>query len=207
MPTFTSNYLGTPSNNFSVDQSVGHVAGNKPSGSHTFFSCAELGHMMRNCPQTCPLESRQQPSQEIVPTRNGNNGLGRRQIGRGENHRGRGGIGNGNRGRGNTQPGREVARADSRTQYYAFLGKNKAETFDALIACTILVCDRMTNVLFDLGSTYSYVSMRFTFDFKMFCDILDDSIRVSTPVGESVIVTHVYRACLICLWDFRLGLI
>ncbi|WMV13769.1 hypothetical protein MTR67_007154 [Solanum verrucosum] len=44
----------------------------------------------------------------------------------------------------------------------------------------------MANVLFDLGSTYSYVSVRFASDFEMISDILDDLIRVSTHVGEDV---------------------
>ena len=64
-----------------------------------------------------------------------------------------------------------------------------------MITGTILVCDRMANVLFDPGSTYSYVSVRFSLDFDMICDILYAPIRVSIPVGELVIVTHVYRAC------------
>ncbi|WMV45799.1 hypothetical protein MTR67_039184 [Solanum verrucosum] len=61
----------------------------------------------------------------------------------------------------------------------------------------------MANVLFDLGSTYSYVSVRFAFEFDMIYDILDAPIRVSTPVGESVVVTHVCHACLILFMCFQ----
>ena len=81
------------------------------------------------------------------------------------------------------QPGSEVAPQDDRAQCYAFPGKNEADASNAVITCTILVCDRMANVLFDPGSTYSYVSMRFASEFAMICDILDAPIHVSTPVG------------------------
>ena len=31
----------------------------------------------------------------------------------------------------------------------------------------------------------------------LYCDLLDMPIRVSTPVGESVILEKVYRSCLV----------
>ncbi|WMV29196.1 hypothetical protein MTR67_022581 [Solanum verrucosum] len=66
---------------------------------------------------------------------------------------------------------------------------------DAMITCTILVCDQMSNVLFDPDSTYSYVPMTFSLGLDLICDTLDAPIYVSTPVGELVLVTHVYRDC------------
>ena len=72
-----------------------------------------------------------------------------------------------------------------------------------VIICTIHVCDRMTNVLFDLGSTYSYVFVRFASNIEMLCDVIDTLIRVSIPIGESVLFTHVYRACHILFMGFQ----
>ena len=77
------------------------------------------------------------------------------------------------------------------TQCYAFPGKNEAEASNVVITCTILVFNRITDVLFDPGSTYSYVFVRFSSKFDMIYDVLDTPIHVSIPVGELVIVTHV----------------
>ena len=46
----------------------------------------------------------------------------------------------------------------------------------------------MTSVLFDPGSTFSYVSSSFANGLNLHCELLDMPIRVSTPVGESVLL-------------------
>ena len=55
----------------------------------------------------------------------------------------------------------------------------------------------MDSVLFDPGSTFSYVSSSFATGLDLYCDLLDIPICVSTFVGESVIVEKVYRSCLV----------
>ncbi|WMV14141.1 hypothetical protein MTR67_007526 [Solanum verrucosum] len=72
-----------------------------------------------------------------------------------------------------------------------------------MITNTILVCDWMTTVLFDLGSTYSYVSIQFALRFDAVCDVLNAPMHVSTPVGESIIATHVYNVCPILFMGFQ----
>ena len=46
----------------------------------------------------------------------------------------------------------------------------------------------MASVLFDPGSTFSYVSSSFDTGLDLYCDLLDMPIHVSNLVGESVIV-------------------
>ena len=60
-----------------------------------------------------------------------------------------------------------------------------------------MVCDCIASVLFDPGSTFSYVSSSFTTGLDLHYDLLEMPIRVSTPMGEYVIVEKVYRSCLV----------
>ena len=55
----------------------------------------------------------------------------------------------------------------------------------------------MASVLFDPESTFSYVSSSFATGLNLPCELLDMPFRVSTPVGESVIVEKVYRSGLV----------
>ena len=59
------------------------------------------------------------------------------------------------------QHGRGNRKTGDRAHCYAFLGRSEAETSDAVITSNLLVCDCMASVLFDPGSTFSYVSSAF----------------------------------------------
>ena len=120
---------------------------------------------------------------------------GRGGHGRGRHPGGRGGRGNGGHqnGRGDGQTGATTAKhgrgngqTNERAHCYAFPGRSEAETFDAVITDNLLICDCMDFVLFDPGSTFSYVSSSFATGLNLHCELLDMSIRVSTPVGEYV---------------------
>lgn len=65
---------------------------------------------------------------------------------------------------------------------------------------TILVCDRMVTILFDLGFTYYYVLVNF---FLKDCDMLNVPIHVYTLVGESIVVTYFYYAYSILFMGFQ----
>ena len=54
----------------------------------------------------------------------------------------------------------------------------------------------MDSVLFDPGYTFSYVSSSFATGFNLHCELLDMPIRVSTLVGESVVV----EKCIGLVW-------
>ncbi|XP_070050515.1 uncharacterized protein [Nicotiana tomentosiformis] len=59
------------------------------------------------------------------------------------------------------------------------------------------VCSRDASVLFDLGSTYSYVSSYFVSYLVVPRDSLSAHVYVSTPVGDAIVADHVYRSCVV----------
>ena len=93
-----------------------------------------------------------------------------------------------------TQHGRGNGQTSNGAHCYAFPGRSEAETSDAVITGNLLVCDCMASVLFDPVSTFSYVSSSFANGLNLHCELLYMPIRVSTPVGEFVIVEKVYRS-------------
>ena len=54
-------------------------------------------------------------------------------------------------------------------------------------------------MLFDPGSTFSYVSTYFAAKFDMICDSLTVPISVFTPVGKPLVVDQVNRSYLVSL--------
>lgn len=93
--------------------------------------------------------------------------------------------------------GKEVVRQDDKAQFYSFSGNTDAETSNAMITYTILICDRMDNVLFDPGSTFSYVSVQFAMEFKDICDVLDAPYPCFYPSWR-VCHSHPCVSCLFC---------
>ena len=129
----------------------------------------------------------------------GGNGSGRQSGGRGGQGNGGHQISRGGRKVGTTatQHGRGNGHTGDRSHCYTFPGRSEVETSNAIITGNLLVCDCMASILFDPGSTFSYISSSFATGLDLYCDFLDMPIRVSTPVGESVIVEKVYKSCLI----------
>ncbi|XP_023773747.1 uncharacterized protein LOC111922420, partial [Cyanistes caeruleus] len=78
-------------------------------------------------------------------------------------------------------------------------GRTDASASDAVITGIISVCHRDASVLFDPGSTYSYVSMYFAHYLGTSRELLALPVHVSTPVGDTVVVDRVYRSCVVTI--------
>ena len=86
--------------------------------------------------------------------------------GRGHRGEGRGLRGGAQTARGRGQPAADRPRdmiqgGGAQPRCYALPARPEAESSDVVITGTILVCDRDASMLFDPGSTYSYVSSYF----------------------------------------------
>ncbi|XP_070008632.1 uncharacterized protein [Nicotiana sylvestris] len=105
--------------------------------------------------------------------------------------------------RGGGRGGRGCPRGGGQDKYYALPARTEAVTSNSFITGIILVCHRDASVLFDPGSTYSYVSSYFASHLSVPIDSLSTSIYVSTLVRDSLIVDRIYRSCLVTLRDFE----
>ncbi|XP_070036961.1 uncharacterized protein [Nicotiana tomentosiformis] len=105
--------------------------------------------------------------------------------------------------RGGGQAGRGRPRWEGQTRFYAFFGRTEAIATDAVITSIVSVYRRDASVLFDPGSTYSYVSSYFA----RYLDISHDSLRalvyMSTPVGHSITADHAYQSYLFVIGGYE----
>ncbi|XP_055814099.1 uncharacterized protein LOC129883465 [Solanum dulcamara] len=165
----------------------------------TCYGCGEPGHIRKYCPRQSQAWHDQ--GYRVPAVRGGGDGYGRGRHSRGRGGQGRSGRqsgrGGGQVGTTGVQPDKGHSQTGDRAHCYAFPGRSEVEASDAVITGTLLVCDSLAFVLFDPGSTFSYVSPAFADGLDLYCDLLDMPIRVSTPVGESVLVEKVYRSCLV----------
>ncbi|XP_070014188.1 uncharacterized protein [Nicotiana sylvestris] len=80
-----------------------------------------------------------------------------------------------------------------------YSAKPEAEASDVIITCMVSVYSRDVSVLFDPGSTYSYVSSYFSTYLVVPRNSLSAPVYVSTPVSDSIIVYRVYHSCVVII--------
>ncbi|XP_070034382.1 uncharacterized protein [Nicotiana tomentosiformis] len=126
--------------------------------------------------------------------------------GRGQAARGRGQTvrGGGQAVRGEGPPARGHPRdmvqgGGPHSRCYAFPARPEAESSDAVITGTILVCSRYASVLFDPGPTYSYVSSYFASYLVVPHDSLSSLVYVSTPVMDAIFVDRLFHSCVVTI--------
>ncbi|XP_070044830.1 uncharacterized protein [Nicotiana tomentosiformis] len=105
--------------------------------------------------------------------------------------------GGGQLARGHPRGGGQSGKAQP--HFYAFLARPEIESSDAVLTGIVPVCHRDASILFDLGSIYSYMSSYFASYMVMPRDSLSAHVYMSMSVGDSIIVYHVYRSCVVSI--------
>ncbi|XP_070025852.1 uncharacterized protein [Nicotiana sylvestris] len=124
--------------------------------------------------------------------------------GRGQASRGRP-RGGGQVGRGQpatAQPGRGQP-SGTPAKFYALPARPDALTSNTVIIGIIFVGGRYASVIFDPGSTYSYVSSLFARFLVVSPEPLGTLVHVSTPVGDSVVVDRINQFCVVTFYGFE----
>lgn len=103
--------------------------------------------------------------------------------------------GRGQVGRYDAQTSRGCGQGCDRAHVYVILSQPKVESFDAMITGTILFCDHMDCILFNLESTFSYVSVKFALGRDLDCEQLNIPMHVSTLAEVFVCSNLVYQVC------------
>ncbi|XP_070005153.1 uncharacterized protein [Nicotiana sylvestris] len=87
-------------------------------------------------------------------------------------------------------------------RFYALPARPDALASDAIITSIISVCGRDVSVLFDLGSSNSFVSSLFARFLVIPPAPLGTLVHVSTHVGDSVVVDRIYW-CVVTFYGFE----
>ncbi|XP_070036377.1 uncharacterized protein [Nicotiana tomentosiformis] len=101
------------------------------------------------------------------------------------------------------QGGRGRHRGGGQARYYALFARTETVASDSVITSIVLVYQRDMSVLFDPGSTYSYVSSYFAPYLGVSRDSLSYLVYVSTHVGDSLVMDRVNQSCLVVLSGFE----
>ncbi|KAA3461997.1 DNA/RNA polymerases superfamily protein [Gossypium australe] len=93
-------------------------------------------------------------------------------------------------------PREQVARSEGRApaRTYAICTREKASSHD-VITGTFSLHDTNVITLIDLGSTHSYICMKLVSSMSMPVESIEFVIKVSNPLGKSVLVDKVCKGC------------
>ncbi|XP_070003492.1 uncharacterized protein [Nicotiana sylvestris] len=122
----------------------------------------------------------------------------------------------GQTGRGHPRGGGQVGRGQLATiqsvggqpvnapaRLYAFLARPDKVASDVVITGIISVCGRGASVLFDPGSTYSYVSSLFAHFLDIPRESLGTPVYVFTLVCDSIVVDQIYRSYVVTFYGYE----
>ncbi|XP_070031959.1 uncharacterized protein [Nicotiana tomentosiformis] len=90
-----------------------------------------------------------------------------------------------------------VTQGGRQPRLFSTLDRHSAEVFAEVITGILLVCSHNAYAIIDPGSTFSYVTSYFAINLGLEPEQLSEQFLVSTPVGESVEATRVYRGCIV----------
>ena len=72
---------------------------------------------------------------------------------------------------------------------------------NAIVTGIIIVDNLQAQVLFDAGATHSFVSKKFSILLNRSYELLESPLTIVTPVGKTMIVSQILRACSVNLRD------
>uniref|UniRef100_A0A2N9G096 Retrotransposon gag domain-containing protein n=1 Tax=Fagus sylvatica TaxID=28930 RepID=A0A2N9G096_FAGSY len=75
------------------------------------------------------------------------------------------------------------------------LTKQDAETSPSVVSGTLVITNQHAQVLFDSGSTHSFISHGFAWRLNMIPETLDFELCVDTPSGHVMCTDKVYKSC------------
>ncbi|XP_070005623.1 uncharacterized protein [Nicotiana sylvestris] len=88
---------------------------------------------------------------------------------------------------------------DGHARFYDIPARPETVASDIVITGIASVCHRDASILFDPGSIYSYVLSYFARYLEMIRESLVSHVHVTTRVGDTIIVDHMYRWCVVTI--------
>ncbi|XP_075080269.1 uncharacterized protein LOC107771968 [Nicotiana tabacum] len=152
-------------------------------GFHGCYHCGDIGHIKANCPKL----RRNFSGGSARPSSSSATIVAPPQARSSHNQTGHGA------GRGADR----VTQGGGQPRLVATLDRQSVEASAEVITGILLVCSQNAYAIMDPGSAFSYVTPYFAINLGLELEQLSEPFLLSTPVGELVKVTRVYRGCIV----------